>query len=710
MGPIPVPIPVQQLLMSQDGGSASPSKLPLEFGSTIVTIPATSSRHEETGYATTLSPTMWYSSGKCNIGWQNGSSGALIILTYDERYGLTKPIRMYPPRDTYDVHHRPVLHTDNETLYMIVEQNHNDEPIDILKTRSPNDELTWQLTASKIGTATTYPHISKQGSIFVQIGQNDVSDEADTSFNINAAGTIEGTWTTEELVGTRLASPAGQVENEHYPSSLLNGDVITNRTPFVISGRTNAGIWFRKYLIRGDFQSGSKTYYNWSESFSKTSRLTAAELAANYMYYNTADNTKQGWTPVPASDANGNFYDVSGDGDGGLDFIYLAAAASIPVIKPLTLPGSPTLIDNGAQGGPCMLLIPVVTNSGTILYGIFRRVVGGFNKPYLYKSEDLSDSWTEIGDMLPGINKNIYSVTLPYNYNEIPNNKNFIIFFNSAADPTNTNLYIIRAAFGTIQTDDNANPYDDVTAYTESEYNALLARSYFIESGKITNTGTTLLTAIDQSPSAQDMTVVGTPQIDNATTPTKVTFNGTNQRGVIPITGLTTASEGMIIIVAKGVDGVTSHMVSAANTGNTNRWLGWGKGSNDVTRIVKNTSDFAIEGTTDVSDAMHIFVWLHQNGLGVGGTDVLHFLDGRLQDRVVTTGTSTTEGTFFDAIPLGLQNISIAALVRSGAPVFYGLEVKHVGIATSPMNYEQLRKSLKLLSNKFGITLQSGYN
>lgn len=678
-------------------------KLPFVTGD-LVSIPGTDARAQH-AFNLLVAPNMWYDSGKTHMAYQTPVSGSLNILTYDDRYGLSKPIRMYPPRDAFDVHHRPCIIADGDTLYMLAEQNHNDEPIDILRTRHPNDELVWELSATKIGTIPTYPHFARQGDNgnLVGVGQFDVGSDANSSFNMNSSGYVEGTWTNEEQIGTRIASPALQVENEHYSSAIINEGIVTNRVPFTVTGRTNAGIWFRKYLIRGDFESGTQTYYNWDESFSKSSQLTASELNANFLYYSTTDNTEQAWVPSPALDDFGNFYDMTGDGAGGLEFVYWLTGDSSPTIKTASFPNIEDAGDG--QNGPVMLMFATSTDA---VYAIIGRDSLGFRKPFLYRTENLGDTWEEIGDMLPTVNDSIKTVLIPHNYKQIRNNKNFIICFVGYEAPTFANLYILRAAFGTVQTTDDGNPYDDVTAYSESEYNALLVRSYFIEAGKVTNTGTTLNTAIDQSASAQDMTTAGSPVMDHATTPTYVTMDGTNDRGIIPTTGLTTATEGMIIVVADGADATTQHMVSAANTGATNRWLSWGKSSTDVTRHVKNTNEFQIRGLDDVSDAPHIFVFLHQNGNGTGGTNVLHFLDGKLQKRDIETGTTGAEGTFLGDIPSGISNISVGALVRNTS-AFYNMRIYHVGIATSPMSYEQLRRSIKFLSNEYSITVSSDY-
>lgn len=694
---------------------SDPVRQPLALGD-VVAFPLEEARAQG-AINLLVTPTLLYDSGKCHLVYQNPTDGSKNILTYDERYGVSRPIRFMRDIDVTDSHHRPAVVSVNDTLYLPVETDHNHSPIGVIKARYPNDELVFQLSNITIGTGApasypTYPtfYQNKDG-IHVNIGQ---VDDIETAFNKNTSGYFGGTsnWTANAQITTRAA-----IEDEHYPLAIYNKNPnVTNKLPFVVNGRNDdlqPARWFRRYLIKADITSGGVTYYNWDESFSKTSQLTDTELATNFKYYDVGTDTAQSHIPTPALDDEGNFYDVAFDGDSSYELIVLEVGQSptSPTIKPISLPGSPDLQtlweaggtkENG-QNGANVVLLPISKND---LRLFMRVLVGGWNKIYQYQSMDQGDTWEEIGDTLPGVNSHIGSMLIPYNFGVIHNNRNFVIAFFEVKQGTRAGVWLRKAAFGTVQNDDG-NPYDDVTAYSESEYDALMARSYYIEAGKVSLSGTTLTGVTDQSPAAVNITTIaGSPVVDNGTTPTYLQLDGTNDRLTIPTTGLTTASEGMIIGVAKMVDATNGNFFTASNNTTTTDYLLFGKSASDVIRF-SDSNVALISGQTDVTDDYHIFVFLFQNGDGIGESDVLQFLDGALQQRVITSGNAV-EGGFFDTVGAGLTHLQIGALVRT-TTAFYNFRFKHLAISTEPFSYEQLRKSLKYLGTKYGITLNSGY-
>lgn len=698
----------------------SEGRLPLDLGD-VVTFPLAEARAQG-AINMLVSPTCLYDSGKTHVVWQNPEDCSMNIFTYDERYGASRPIR-YRRKfidGECDSHHRPTIISDNDTLYITTEVQHNEEPLVVFQARQPNDELTFEVTSpvTEIGSGPSpdypaYPTIYKnKDGYFINFAQvNDI----DAAYNKNTSGHYLGTanWSANTVMMTRAGT-----EDEIYQAAIMNKrTLVDDFIPFVPVGRNDdlqPARWFRKYLVKINITPSGQTYSNWDGSFTKTSQLTASEANLNFKYYDLTDSA-QGYIPTPSMDDEGNFYDVTGTGAAGgntYEFIYWPVGEAAPIIKAISLPGSPDLQTyweaggsqaNGQNGANVMTL---AINKGEI-YAFFRILTGGFNKIYQYVTHDLGDTWEEIGDTLPGVNAHIGSLLMPYNFGEIENNRNFILTFIEVKNATRAGIWVRKAAFGTVQTDDG-NPYDDVTAYTESEYDALMARSYYVEAGKVTNSGTTLTTLIDQSASAQDATQSGNPVLDNGTTPTEVTLDGVNDRIIVPITGLTTASEGMIIAVADMVDATNGNFVTASDNGTTVDYLLFGKSSGDVIRF-SDSNVALISGQTDVTDAYHIFVFLFQNGDGVADsqTDVLQFLDGSLQQRVITSG-DVVEGGFLNTVGDGLTHISIGALVRT-TTAFYNCKIKHVAISTEPFSYEQLRRSLKYLGTKYSITLVSGY-
>jgi predicted HD phosphohydrolase len=117
-----------------------------------------------------------------------------------------------------------------------------------------------------------------------------------------------------------------------------------------------------------------------------------------------------------------------------------------------------------------------------------------------------------------------------------------------------------------------------------------------------------------------------------------------------------------------------------------------------------------VEGTeTQTKTAYHIVVWTHQNK-GASG-NVLHIVDGKLQKRNLLN-RSNKEGQYFDSGDYSAADwtrLLIAKFDWSSTDVFYKFRLKHLAVTAAPLTTEQLKKSIKFLSNKYGITLTDGY-
>lgn len=677
------------------------------------------------GYPHTVTPRMVWHNGKTYFAYVHkaetdvadatDTGGRLTLITYDENYGLSRPVGILNRQSDYDTHHAPTWYIDNATgqLRIVMESHHNIDPLMIVKNRTIGDDLIWQVTANTIGTNSggsgypTYPNIYNENGVFTLISQ---VDNTDAGFNKNITGDFEGAWSNDAKITTRDAD-----EPYHYVTGVFNGHKsVGNRVVFTVSARSNdvTPNWFRKYLIKAEVLAGGITYYDFDESFSKTSRLTVSEQNTNFKYYNTAGSTSQGYTPQPSLDDDGNFYDFSGNGLGGYVFAYWLNGASSPVTKTITLPGSPTLLDGNdggatgnGQNSPCVLILPYSTADVRIFV---RHVSGLYRKCIEYKTTDLGTTWTLVGDPFSDINDDIHSIVVPYNVFDIPTNRNFVIVGRADNNPTWSNLYFKKAARGTIQSETGGNPYTAVTAYTASEYDALQVRSYYIETGKITSTGTTCNSLIDQSPSALNVNSSGSPVLNSSVTPAYVTLDGTNDYFSLPITGLTALTEGTIIAVVRfpsGAAGNGSFLNASKNTV-TNHFRQWIWNADDVVRFNQsyggNTVDVKGKTTLSRSD-FYIIAFVHQNG----GCGVMKWVNGELQlDNYVSK--HKFEGKFFADFSGTMTNLEVGRLVRTTTG-FHNFELSHIAISSTPFNWTQLSKSFKYLSNKYGIALNTFY-
>jgi hypothetical protein len=650
-----------------------------------------------------VGPTMTYENDKTHLVYQDaGISGRKFILTHNSNYGLSRPVGFgLIPAATVDTHHRPAIFYENNRLYVSAEKQHNILPMSIYKTRNDNDDLIFERSATTIGTTPTYPMPSKKNGIYVNIAQ--VSDIA-AGINRNPGVTFDAnSWTAEVLFANRQTD-----EDELYQALVNNHHVVTDKLVIVSSGRNDdlsPAVHFRRYLFKILPSSSGQTMYNWSETFSKSTAPLAAEMTANYEYFDTGADTDQGYIPVAALDRNSNIYDIGADG-GVYKFIYIPSGSSSVTIKTITLPGSPTLRDAESVGGnnqmgACPVLMPINTS---LVYAFFRVTDTGFARIKVYKTTDLGDTWTEVQTLFSGINADIESVIIPANYLEIEPDKTFIIVGTGTPTSNRAAMYVQKVAFGSLSS--TADAYTSTTAYTESEYNALMARSYYIEAGKITNTGTTLNTVIDQGTQGSNITTSGSPVLDNSVTPTYVVLDGVNDRLAVPTTGLDNESEGTIFIVARVAVGTPVNFVTSSNSAATSGFWGIGKTITDVTRYTRSSPiDIDIRGKETVTNDFHIFAFTFQNGLGAS---VLHWYNGRLQlrDGAVETAIDQ-EGNMFST-PGTLTHISVGALVRTTTG-FYNFDFKHLGISIEPLSNEQTRKAFKYLANKYGKTITDHY-
>lgn len=688
--------------------SISTIRPPLTFEATTTVID-TLKTQAQGGINQLVGPRLLWENGKTHYVYQDAdvTTGARkFILTYDERYGIGRPAVFGVT--TIDNHHIPALIRHNNKLYVTAEIEHNDQPIRIWAAPA-NDELRFIRSATTIGDGpspqhNTYPNTYIKNGIFSVLSQGN-SGGNDALLNKNSSGDFEGTWSSDIKISDRAVTPF--VEDAHYVGTPFNSESLSNEFVFSISGRTNdaTGFWFNKYLVRAEVTAGGQTFRDWDRSFSTTSTITAGEMATHFQYYTTGDDALQGYVPVSAIDQVGNFYDITGDGAGGYDFIYFLNGQASPTVKTLTLPDSPTILDNAdiggdPQNGGCLFLLAISPNE---IYAFMRIDVSGTARCIRYKTVDLGDNWTEEGDVFSDVTENIYRFTIPYNAFNIPDNRNFICIATGLTGSTeeNQNIYIKRCAWGEIQDSETENYYDNYTAYTESEYDALMLRSYYIEAGKISNTGTTLTGLTDQSPSAQNATVSGSPVIDDATTPTFGTLDGVNDRYNIPITGLTTLTEGTIIVVAKAATGADRVFLSITRTTFSTPALYYGQSDTDRTNYIDQS--FAdVEGSTAVTNDWHIFVFTHQD-ISAG---VRHWLDGELQFRTVVT-PAVNEGRFTNSIT-NENVITVGAALRN-TNTFYAFDFKHAAIGPA-LTQEQTARAIKYLANKYSITLTDHFN
>lgn len=688
--------PAQSALFYGTQGSDKP---PLVFEAST-TVYSTTQVQAQSGGNSLMSPRLLWENGRTHYVFQDVSAstgGRHFILTYDERYGLGRPVGHGVTQ--IETHHRPAFIKYNDKFYITAERNHNSVPLTVWDSRADDDAMIFNQTTDVIGTIPTYPNIYNKNGVFTILNQ---SNDINAKYTKNSSGNFLGTWTAEEQITSRQAD-----EDEHYVAAPNNGDFLPNEIVFLVGGRnddTSPATWFNKYIIRATVTASDITYRNWTNTYSTTSQIGGTQMITYFKYFGTASDVTQAYAPVTAIDKQGNFYDVTGNGVDTYKFVYMIAGQSSPTEKSISLPSSPTIMDGAdvgldGQNGGCPFLLAVNPHE---VYAFFRISVGGEGRIYMYKTVDLGDNWTFEQDIFGDQSEHIYGFTMAYNALGIPNNRNFICIGTGVGAPL-SNMYIKRCAWGSIQHNETQSIFDNYTAYSASEYDALMIRSYYIETGKVTNTGTTLNTVIDQSPSAQDATTTGSPVLDNGTTPTKVAIDGTNDALIVPTTGLTALTEGTIfVVVDPNATGTALNFLTFSRSGVASPFQAYGKSTTDLTRV-QDSGDLDVRGSTSITDAYHILAYTMQNGQCA----VLQWLDGEMQFRTETT-PSNGEGRFTSGLSPTIDRISIGRLVRNTTS-FSAFDFKHCAFSSTPLTTEQTYRALKYLANKYSISLTDHY-
>lgn len=602
-------------------------------------------------------------------------SEKLSLLPHDSRYGFFPPFavgnRLAGGADDPN-HHIPTIWIEGSRLYAMREIEHNADPIGIHRTKNDNDFVLWEPSATTIGSTPTYPNIYKlNNGVKVLVQQ---SGDINAGFNYNLNGTVDSAWSGNNVIVNAAA-------NQYYVAGILNSHLRQDFAIAIVSHReSGTPAYYERALIKIFVDNaGGFTYKNWDETFSKTSALTPAELAANFEYFDTGTTTINSEEPTCAALCiNQKFYDVARDSAGDNQFVILAPGQS---------PASPTLKAFPSTG----IVRCVLPLRGDLIYAFAIES----DNVIQYVTTDEGDNWTSLGDVFPGAAA-IGFFTVPYNAAQIGNDQNFFVIATGSGV-----LNVRKAAFNTLQSEAPANFYINSGVYSEAEYDALMDFSYKIEAGKITNTGTVITSLIDQSPNGRNISgaaVGGSPVIDDATTPTQVVMDGVNDFMQVGATGLTTKTNGVIIVVGNPA----FYWMTASNNANSTRYMRWTVTGGFMENFASlGTPQIQTKGQTAVGAGKHIFMFQH---MGMG--DVMMFFNGQMQRRNVVQDHGS-EGLFFSSIPSGLTHVEIGRLVRNTVS-FTSSTWSHIALCPA-QTLESLAKMHKFLSNKYSIPLVSPF-
>lgn len=663
-----------------------------------------SSTHSEASIlsaaALLYSPNSFWADGKTYFSLQKNLSvspfGQIGLVVYDEKLGLNRAQILGKPLASGDTHTRPSIYFDNNRLYAIQENLHI-TPLDIYKSDYDNETESFTEQVEKIGTEMAYANIYKLAdgnfAIYFRFGQGQpTGSNAYASVVKSTAGF--GSFGSEQQITLRTTSNVYQ-----YPTQPNNATVGLWHYG-VLSERTGPGtdvFWYKYWLWKTqDFV----TFYNYDGSFSKNvvsvSPLTEAELNTNFAFY-TGVNTKQYYSPATCLDNNGNFFAVIGDGNqsGTYQFIYNIGAGF--VTNTFSITDSKTTADMGSdtQGGA---IVDITAYPGYEIEALVRVDEGTYTRIRRYRTVNFGVTWTLVDSPFSSINADFFFSCYPKNLQDIPLNRNFQIIGSEYAASGAVNVHFVTSAKGKVQSVPSIRTYDTVADLNDLSNCAV---HYEVAAGKITNTGTTLNSLIDQSGNSRTGTPSGSPVIDNATTPTYMTFDGSNDLITISTTGLTATTVATAIFVVRA--GATPRLASFGHTADATKYISFA--------IVSNTGYYRWQSSAT-------------NGIDVVGQDAVNdgnfhivsfcirpnivyiYIDGVRQEVQFANDSGTGRanvGRYVSNIS-GINSFVLGALKRT-TTLYGSYDLKEFGYYHRFLSDGERYGAEVMLAAKHGITL-----
>lgn len=676
----------------------------LQFGSTIYNYP----KYEYGVFRKSpvnqlFTPTGIYKNGRTYFAMLDYLLKKVSIVMYDKNYGIDEMTALRGAvLGTGDSHHHPIPVFQGDRMYMLQEDDHNVNPISLHKSKNDNEHLFWDWDIADIGQGSDAPGYANfydiNGTMVVVHQYND----SEAGYNINTSGNIESGW---DQVAKKIVARNTADETQRYQLGLYNKESYSRFR--VVSVGRNVDKWFRFNVFDGEVNAnGRLDWYTVDGTLIHLDgTITVAEADQGLIYY-TGSNNNQGYIPVPASDAIGNFFMVHGDGTGGYMMSVWKKTDAAPINRAINFPDSPVLVaaeDFGTvtapQMGACAFLMPLSVNK---IYSFFKVNNGTRVIVRQYLTVDEGVSWSFVRDIDFGFD--VLALQAPDNFFQIGNNTNFIFVAGGVPDGITEDVDIaaVKACFGAVQVE-TGDVFADAQTISESDFNLTAEYgSYFVESGKITNTGTTLNSLIDQGPNSYNINSLGSPVIDNSSTPTELVMDGNNDAfslGAARFTGVDTIL--ILMVVDKNGNNVAPITFSSDSDAN-----------NYITPMLRTDSDRMnwqgrynsstinrVTGNTPLGAGYHIAAYLFQPR-----SSVVMWMDGVKQRRDVVDERTPFEGTFLDS---GWNRVEIGRLARNTTS-YYSFKMKHLSIH-NVSSEQQIIDRIKFLGVKYGINLSHGY-
>jgi hypothetical protein len=639
------------------------------------------------------------------------------ILAYDDQRGVGRPVNVGNVPANTDTHNVPSMSIDNNIIY-VTQENTHDTPNMIYKSLASLDHASFSVYATR-GTKVSYTHDTEMdGGGWFCWARGYQPNEAGyySLWGMKSAANFES-WGAQFQITSR---PTGQDPFlRHYPFMPTghykeNGWIHVTWLCRKDDGVLGGSVWNYRWYHAKTPSSGSgcgDVFVNTEGTFTHTRTvdgvLTDAIAIANFKTHEMDNDTTDGFNPICGVGPTGNFYQIIVNSNGvGYSLKYYDGSWHTKAIS---------ITDLAVQAGASAFNYLIPHTDDDIRVVVYRSI-GGFIRPYMYRTTDQGTSWISLGDMCPEVNDRTLSVLLPNNIAYIPKHQNFMVPFTytDPLDAARRAFLIKQGSFGKIQ----SVPGETITPATDMVYGATGLFDYVCSGAGLTKTGNNVTAAIDQF-AIRNGAAANNPQWNGVDS---VTCLAASFQRFTPALQSTLCDKGALtfIIVCKYISGVNSQLLSFANSANNNSHLSFLTvgvnvvGTHPATiclQIDKGTSDDSISifGQDDIDDGeFHVLAFTIDDRARV---DL--FIDGKLQYAEVSSlATTLSEWQIIGKGPTGLttapNTCNIAARDRS-TDVFSDLTFKRATLYNAVLPEGILRSKIKMLCSNHSITYQDQF-
>lgn len=631
--------------------------------------------------------------------------GQARMTVFDEEAGFDRMYNVGQVMSAAETHQLPVgIFDDADTLHVVQENVHN-TPLDRFTGRVGGDWNYFVKTGAAIGTNLAYPNPLRLPS-----GNFVIWSRGTTDWDIYVTFASSGFtgWGTQRKTTDAGSNPLFR----HYPCLPFGHGFkdIGGWFYCIVARRVDDGIldgmvrWYRYYILK---TQDHLTYWNYGGTHSHTISVDGvmdeADLIANYIGYGHSDSA-QGFDPTWGVTPDGKLYGIQGNStEDGYVFIYWngSAWADRPVDIPnlWTIPDYETYQWNifrylfAYSETDIQVIVDVNYGAGEVRQKWFRTANEGL-------------TWEDFGFVAPDdIASDIGRVLYPANFHEIPENRNFAIWFSAAGDVPNFNaLYGKIAAKGTVQ----SIPGLTITPASSMSRGTGNLFHYKCIDGQMTRSGNNVTALTDQF-ALRSAFGTNNPQWNGSDA---IDLNGTNNYFSINVSGLTALTQFVLMGVFK-IAFQTRGIVLCLSKNSTTDYVeyslcdsGPGYNVNVQNRSTANGVGW-IHGQDRCDDGnYHVVAFVTD---GQSKHDI--YVDGKLQylDRnsIATLGK-------YQQIGDCSANIATINSIRIGSrdstsDEFTPLGFKEIVAWSEVMPIAELREKMKKLCNDHGITYQNQF-